>query len=54
MPRSPFGLRAVLAVIDFQNGELQSRSGSDKKQRNRLQWIHKGLIGLIDRAKRQA
>ena len=25
-----------LAVIDFQNGEQQSRSGSDKKRRNRL------------------
>ena len=36
-------LRAVrkLAVIDFQNGEQQSRSGSVKKRRNRLQWIHK-------------
>ena len=35
-------LRAVrqLAVIDFQNGEQQSRSGSVKKRRNRLQWIH--------------
>ena len=51
VPRSPFGrrssvaLRATcraparlwLAVIDFQNGEQQSRSGSDKKRRNRLQ-----------------
>ena len=26
----------TLAVIDFQNGEQQSRSGSDKKRRNRL------------------
>ena len=26
-----------LALIDFQNVEQQSRSGSDKKQRNRLQ-----------------
>ena len=25
------------AVIDFQNGEQQSRSGSDKKRRNGLQ-----------------
>ena len=33
VPWSPFGL----AVIDFQNGEQQSRSGSDKKRRNRLQ-----------------
>ena len=29
--------RIWLAVIDFQNGEQQIRSGSDKKQRNRLQ-----------------
>ena len=29
--------RLWLAVIDFQNGEQQSRSGSDKKRRNRLQ-----------------
>ena len=29
--------RIWLAVIDFQNGEQQSRSGSDKKGRNRLQ-----------------
>ena len=29
--------RIWLAVIDFQNGEQQSRSGSDKKRRNRLQ-----------------
>ena len=42
-----------LAVIDFQNGEQQSRSRSDKKRRNRLQWIHKNPIGLINRAKRQ-
>ena len=28
--------RIWLAVIDFQNGEQQSRSGSDKKRRNRL------------------
>ena len=35
------GLRAPariwLAVIDFQNGEQQNRSGSDEKTRNRLQ-----------------
>ena len=51
VPRSPFGrrssvtLRATycapariwLAVIDFQNGEQKSRSGSHKKRRNRLQ-----------------
>ena len=67
VPQSPFGrqpsvsLRATfrapariwLAVIDFQNGEQQSRSGSDKKRRNRLQQIHKDPIGLINRAKRQ-
>ena len=40
--RSPFGrhrapARIWLAVIDFQNGEQRSRSGSDKKRRNRLQ-----------------
>ena len=29
--------RIWLAVIDFQNGEQQSRSGSDEKRRNRLQ-----------------
>ena len=29
--------RIWLAVINFQNGEQQSRSGSDKKRRNRLQ-----------------
>ena len=29
--------RIWLAVIDFQNGKQQSRSGSDKKRRNRLQ-----------------
>ena len=29
--------RLWLAVIDFQNGERQSRSGSVKKRRNRLQ-----------------
>ena len=29
--------RIWLVVIDFQNGEQQSRSGSDKKRRNRLQ-----------------
>ena len=29
--------RIWLAVIDFQNGEQQSRSGSDKKRRNGLQ-----------------
>ena len=29
--------RIWLAVIDFQNGEQQSRSGSNKKRRNRLQ-----------------
>ena len=29
--------RLWLAAIDFQNGEQQSRSGSDKKRRNRLQ-----------------
>ena len=48
--RSPFGrrptvtlratcrapARILLAVIDFQSGEQQSRSGSDKKRRNRL------------------
>ena len=33
--RSP--ARIWLAVIDFQNGEQRSRSGSDKKRRNRLQ-----------------
>ena len=32
--------RLWLAVIDFQNGEQQSRSGSDKKRRNRLQYLH--------------
>ena len=42
-----------LAVIDFQTGEQQSRSGSDKKRRNRLQQIHKDPIELINRAKRQ-
>ena len=42
-----------LAVIDFQNGEQQSRSGSDKKRRNRLQYLHKDPIGLINHAKRQ-
>ena len=31
------GLQDRLTVIDFQNGEQQSRSGSDKKRRNRLQ-----------------
>ena len=50
VPRSPFGRRPSvtlpatcrapariwLAVIDFQNGEQQTRSGSDKKRRNRL------------------
>ena len=40
-------------VIDFQNGEQQSRSGSDKKRRNRLHKIHKDPIGLINCAKRQ-
>ena len=45
--------RIWLAVIDFQNGEQQSRSRSDKKRRNRLQWIHKNPIRLINRAKRQ-
>ena len=29
--------RLWLAVIDFQSGEQQSRSGSDKKQKNHLQ-----------------
>ena len=29
--------RIGLAIIDFQNGEQQSRSGSDAKRRNRLQ-----------------
>ena len=29
--------RLWLAVIDFQNGERQSRSGSEKKRSNRLQ-----------------
>ena len=29
--------RIWLAVIDFQNSEQQSRSGSDKKRRSRLQ-----------------
>ena len=29
--------RIWLAVIDFQNGEQQSRSGLDKKRRNRSQ-----------------
>ena len=29
--------RIWLAVIDFQNGEQRSRSGSDEKRRNRLQ-----------------
>ena len=29
--------RIWLAVIDFQNGEQHSRSGSDEKRRNRLQ-----------------
>ena len=46
-------VRIWLAVIDFQNGEQQSRSGCDKKRRNRLQLIHKDPIGLIDGAKRQ-
>ena len=45
--------RLRLAVIDFENGEQQSRSGSDKKRRNRLQQIHKDPIGLINPAKRQ-
>ena len=45
--------RLWLAVIDFQNGERQSRSESDKKRRNRLQQIHKDPFGLINRAKRQ-
>ena len=50
VPRSPFRrppsvtlrttcrepARIWVAVIDFQNGEQQSRSGSDKKRRNRL------------------
>ena len=45
--------RIWLAVIDFQNGKQQSRSGCDKKRRNRLQLIHKDPIGLIDGAKRQ-
>ena len=31
------GSQDRLTVIDFQNGEQQSRSGSDKKRRNRLQ-----------------
>ena len=41
--QSPFRRRAVrqrgyrLVVIDFQNGEQQSRSWSDKKRRNGLQ-----------------
>ena len=45
MPRSPFGRRAVrhrgygLRLL-IQNGEQQSRSGSDKKRRNRLQYLH--------------
>ena len=50
--RTSFALRATyrapariwLAVIDFQNGE--SRSGSDKKRRNRLQQIRKDPIGV--------
>ena len=42
VPLSPSGecrapARIWLAVIDFQNGEQQSRSGSDKKRRNGLQ-----------------
>ena len=45
--------RMWLVVIDFQNAEQQSRSGSDKKRRNRLQYIHKDPIGLINRPKRQ-
>ena len=45
--------RIWLALIDFQNGEQQSLSGSDKKRRNRLQYIHKDPIGLINRTKRQ-
>ena len=40
-------------VINFQTGEQQSRSGSDKKRRNRSEKIHKNPIGLINRAKRQ-
>ena len=27
----------LTSAVDFQNGEQQSRSGSDKKRRNRLQ-----------------
>ena len=45
--------RIWLAVIEFQHGEQQSRSGSDKKRRNCLQYIHKDPIGLVNRGKRQ-
>ena len=45
--------KICLAVIDFQNGEQQSRPGSDKKRTNRLQLTHKDPAGLINRAKRQ-
>ena len=38
--------RIWLEVIDFQNGEQQSRSGSDKKRRNRLEQINKDSINL--------
>ena len=45
--------RIWLALIDFQNGEQLSLSGSDKKRRNRLQYIHKDPIRLINRTKRE-
>ena len=62
VPRSPFWRRAVrqrgygLRLLIFKtanDGEQQSRSASDKKRRNRLQYIHKDPTGLINRAKRQ-
>ena len=41
MPQSPFGQCAVhqrvFGLVDFQNGEQESQSGSDKKRKNRLQ-----------------
>ena len=51
MPQSPFGQHAVhqqvFGLVDFQNGEQESQSGSDKKRRNRLLYIHKDPIALI-------
>ena len=47
-----YGLR-LLIFKTANDGEQQSRSASDKKRRNRLQYIHKDPTGLINRAKRQ-